>query len=160
MCSSFVSWSLQLNSVHAKTSCINKPTAGALRLFCFVRWRNAQLSCHDRSSPFFVMFSPSYTPMEEERKLMNNKGITMVQWKILNRNSSFVNPPRLPFCCEISGALLLAQPGLTAGRQAGRLAGRQTIISLLKFFSSFCNSTSNVYFKRLKMFLGLTALYQ
>ena len=27
--------------------------------------------------------------------------------------------------CEISGALHLAQPGLTAGRQAGWLAGRQ-----------------------------------
>ena len=28
----------------------------------------------------------------------------------------------LPLLCEISGALHLAQPGLTAGRQAGRLA--------------------------------------
>ena len=80
----------------------------------------------------------------------------MAQWKNLNRNNSFVNPTRLPFFCEISEALLLAQPGLTAGRQAGW----QTIISLLKFFSSFCNSTCNAYFKRLKTFLGLTALYQ
>ena len=47
---------------------------------------------------------------------MKKKGITMAQWKILNRNSSFIKPPRLPFCCEISEALLLAQPGLTAGR--------------------------------------------
>ena len=46
----------------------------------------------------------------------------MAQWKIVNRNGSFVNPPRLPFCCVISEALLLAQPGLTAGRQAGRLS--------------------------------------
>ena len=30
----------------------------------------------------------------------------------------------LPLLCEISGALHLAQPGLTAGRQAGWLAGR------------------------------------
>ena len=52
------------------------------------------------------------------------KRITMAQWKNLNRYSSFVNPPRLPFFCEISGALLLALPGLTAGRQAGRQAGR------------------------------------
>ena len=52
------------------------------------------------------------------------KDITMAQWKIVNRNGSFVNPPRLPFCCEISEALLLAQPGLTAGWQAGRQAGR------------------------------------
>ena len=63
--------------------------------------------------------------MEEERRLTNNKGIAMAQWKIANRNGSFVNPPRLPFSCEISGALHLAEPGLTAGWQAGRLAGWQ-----------------------------------
>ena len=46
------------------------------------------------------------------------------------RNKIFVNPPPLPLLCEISGALHLAQPGLTAGRpsgwQAGWLAGCQT----------------------------------
>ena len=41
------------------------------------------------------------------------------------RNNIFINPPPLPLLCEISGALHLAQPGLTAGRQAGWLAGRQ-----------------------------------
>ena len=41
------------------------------------------------------------------------------------RNNIFVNPPPLPLLCEISGALHLAQPGLTAGWLAGRLAGRQ-----------------------------------
>ena len=45
----------------------------------------------------------------------------MEQWKILNRNNSFVNPTRLPLSCEISGALLLAQLGLTAGRQADEI---------------------------------------
>ena len=35
----------------------------------------------------------------------------------------FVNPPPLPLSCEISGALHLAQPGLTAGWLAGWLAG-------------------------------------
>ena len=147
MCSSFVSWSLQLKSVHAKTSCINKPTAGALRLFCFVRWRNAQLSCHDRSSPFFVMFSPSYTPMEEERKPWTMKGITMAQWKILNRNNSFVNPTRLPVSCEISGAVHLAQPGLTWGRQAGWLASWQADEMLVNFeyFKALCRSKHSTF---------------
>ena len=56
--------------------------------------------------------------MEEERRLTNNKGITMAQWKIVNRNDGFVNPPRLPFFCEISEALHLAEPGLTASWQA------------------------------------------
>ena len=49
----------------------------------------------------------------------------MAQWVNRLRNNIFVNPPPLPLSCEISGALHLAQPGLTAGRQAGRLAGRQ-----------------------------------
>ena len=49
----------------------------------------------------------------------------MVQWVNRLRNKIFVNPPPLPLLCEISGALHLAQPGLTAGRLAGRMAGRQ-----------------------------------
>ena len=48
----------------------------------------------------------------------------MAQWVNRLRNNIFVNPPPLPLVlCESSGALHLAQPGLTAGRQAGRLAG-------------------------------------
>ena len=49
----------------------------------------------------------------------------MAQWVNRLRNNIFVNPPPLPLLCEISGALHLAQPGLTAGWQAGRQAGRQ-----------------------------------
>ena len=48
----------------------------------------------------------------------------MAQWVNRLRNKIFVNPPPLPLLYEISGALHLAQPGLTAGRQAGRLAVR------------------------------------
>ena len=50
----------------------------------------------------------------------------MAQWVNRLRNNIFVNPPPLPLLCEISGALHLAQPGLTAGWQAGRQAGRLT----------------------------------
>ena len=41
----------------------------------------------------------------------------MVQW--INRlwSNIFVNPLPLPLLCEISGALHLAQLGLTAGKQ-------------------------------------------
>ena len=49
----------------------------------------------------------------------------MAQWVNRLRNNIFVNPPPLPLLCEISGALHLAQPGLTAGWQAGWLAGWQ-----------------------------------
>ena len=51
----------------------------------------------------------------------------MAQWVNRLRNKIFVNAPPLPLLCEVSGALHLAQPGLTAGWlagwQAGRLAG-------------------------------------
>ena len=46
----------------------------------------------------------------------------MAQWVNRLWNKIFVNPPPLPLLCEISGALHLAQPGLTVGRQAVRLA--------------------------------------
>ena len=51
----------------------------------------------------------------------------MAQWVNRLRNNIFVNAPPLPLLCEISGALHLAQPGLTAGWQAGRLAGWQAV---------------------------------
>ena len=66
--------------------------------------------------------------MEEERRLTNNTGIAMAQWKIANRNGSFVNLPQLPFSCEISGALHLAEPGLTAGRLSGRLSDKNLVV--------------------------------
>ena len=47
---------------------------------------------------------------------MKDKGIAMAQWVNRLRNKIFVNAPPLPLLCEISGALHLAQPGLTAGR--------------------------------------------
>ena len=46
----------------------------------------------------------------------------MAQWVNCLQNSIFVNALPLPLLCEISVALHLAQPGLTAGRLAGRLA--------------------------------------
>ena len=46
----------------------------------------------------------------------------MAQWINRLRNKIFVNPPPLPLLWEISGALHLAQPGLTAGWQAVRPA--------------------------------------
>ena len=49
----------------------------------------------------------------------------MAQWVNCLRNNIFLNPPPLPLLCEISGALHLAQPGLTAGRLAGRQADRR-----------------------------------
>ena len=44
----------------------------------------------------------------------------MVQWVNRLRNNIFVNPPPLPLLCEVTGALHLAQPGLTAGRPSVR----------------------------------------
>ena len=72
------------------------------------------------------------------------KGIAMAQWVNRLQNSIFVNPPPLPLSCEISGALHLVEPGLTAGRQAGWLADDlQVSFKIFKFgcrlnYSSFC----------------------
>jgi len=38
-----------------------------------------------------------------------------------NRNKTFFNLPSLPWESEISGAIHLVQPGLTAGRQADEI---------------------------------------
>ena len=51
----------------------------------------------------------------------------MAQWVNRLRNKIFVNAPPLPLLCEISGALHLAQPGLTAGWPSVRLAGWQAV---------------------------------
>ena len=59
----------------------------------------------------------------------------MAQWVNRLRNNIFVNAPPLPLLCEISGALHLAQPGLTAGWLAGRLAGWLTKYSRISKFS-------------------------
>ena len=45
----------------------------------------------------------------------------MAQWVNHLRNNIFVNPLPLPLSCEISGALHLAQLGLTASRQADKI---------------------------------------
>ena len=72
------------------------------------------------------------------------KGIAMAQWVNRLRNSIFVNPPPLPLSCEISGVLHLAEPGLTAGRQAGWLADDLRVsfeifkLSCRLKYSSFC----------------------
>ena len=73
------------------------------------------------------------------------KGIAMVQRVYRLQNSIFVNPPPLPLSCEISGALHLVEPGLTAGRQAGWLQADNLRVSfeILKLscrlkYSSFC----------------------
>ena len=51
----------------------------------------------------------------------------MAQWINVLRNNSFVNPTRLPLLCEKTGALAIVEPGLTAGRQAGRQFGRPAV---------------------------------
>ena len=48
----------------------------------------------------------------------------MAQWVNRLRNKIFVNAQPLPLLCEISGALHLAQPGLTAGWPSGWQAVR------------------------------------
>ena len=60
----------------------------------------------------------------------------MAQWTNLQRNNGFVNPTPFPMLCEKSGALHLAEPGLTAGRQAGRQADENA--GEFKIFKTRC----------------------
>ena len=56
----------------------------------------------------------------------------MAQWINRLRNNIFINPPPLPLSCEISGALHLVQPGLTAGWLAGWLTKYRRISKFSK----------------------------
>ena len=47
----------------------------------------------------------------------------MAQWVNRLRNNIFINTLPLPLLCVISGALHLAQPGLTAGWLADEIQG-------------------------------------
>ena len=47
----------------------------------------------------------------------------MVQWIKVLRKKGFVNPKRLPFVCEKTGALAIVESGFMAGRQGGWQAG-------------------------------------
>ena len=63
----------------------------------------------------------------------------MAQWVNHLWNNIFINPPPLPLSCEISGALHLAQPGLTAGWLAKIQADFETFkIGCRLKYSSFC----------------------
>ena len=44
----------------------------------------------------------------------------MAQWINVFQNNGFINPTRLPFFSEKTGALAIVEPGLMAGRQAVR----------------------------------------
>ena len=59
----------------------------------------------------------------------------MAQWVNRLRNNIFVNPPPLPLSYEISGALHLAQPGLTAGWLVDKQAGWLTKYRQISKFS-------------------------
>ena len=50
----------------------------------------------------------------------------MALWINFLWNNSFVNLMRSPLLCEKTGALAVVELGLTAGRQEGKQAVRQT----------------------------------
>ena len=80
----------------------------------------------------------------------------MAQWVNHLRNNIFINPPPLPLSCEISGALHLAQPGLTAGWQADEIQADFEIFKIgcrLKY-SSFAS------FKKIQHHYSLTNAFQ
>ena len=68
----------------------------------------------------------------------------MAQWINVLWNNSFVNPTRLPLLCRNSRAVALAEPGLTAGRLAGWLAGRQNV-GKFQIFKIHCRSNFQTF---------------
>ena len=80
----------------------------------------------------------------------------VAQWTNLLRNNGFVNPTPFPMLCEKSGALHLAEPGLTAeGRQeaGGRRQTKMLVNSnflklavdcIIQLFASFKQGTASL----------------
>ena len=76
----------------------------------------------------------------------------MAQWRNLQRNNGFVNPTPFPMLCEKSGALHLAEPGLTAGRQAVRQTKmlvnskflKLAVDCIIQLFASFKQGTASL----------------
>ena len=61
----------------------------------------------------------------------------MAQWINVFRNSSFVNPTRLPLLCRNFRAIALAEPGLTAGWLADRRNAGKFQIFKIHYTSNF-----------------------
>ena len=67
----------------------------------------------------------------------------MAQWTDLQQIEKIVNRMQLYATCEKSGGLHLAEPGLAAGWQAGRLADK--IWARLKIFKACCRSNYSIF---------------
>ena len=80
----------------------------------------------------------------------------MAQWVNRLWNNTFVNLPPLPLLCEISGALHLVQPGLTAGWLAGRLADEiQVNLEIFKVGYRLKYSTCRFVYSRYSIITAL-----
>ena len=82
----------------------------------------------------------------------------MAQWVNRLRNNIFVNPPPLPLSCEISGALHLVQPGLTAGWLAGRLADEIQVD--FEIFKIGCRLKYSLHLTKIQHHYSLTNAFQ
>ena len=78
----------------------------------------------------------------------------MAQLINIFRNNSFVNPTRLPLLCRNSRAVALAEPGLTAGWQAGWL------IDEIRVNFKFLKFTIDRIFILFAVFNNVTALLE
>ena len=67
----------------------------------------------------------------------------MAQWMNLQQIEKLVNGMRLYITCEESRGLHLAEPGLTAGRQAGWLADK--IWAWLEILKVCCRSKNLIF---------------
>ena len=74
------------------------------------------------------------------------KGIIRAQWINLFRNNGFVLQTPIPFFVRKIGPVHVAEPGLTAGRQAdGRWQVADEIQVNLEIFNNHCTSKDSTF---------------
>jgi len=72
-------------------------------------------------TPLLLSTSMINYPSRGRKMKPRFKANSIIQWIERNWNKTFINLPSLPWKSEISGDVHLAQPGLTAGRQADKI---------------------------------------
>ena len=80
----------------------------------------------------------------------------MAQWTNLNQNNIFVNPTCLPLLCEKSGAMHLAEPGLTTVAGSGHFS---IIFQVFLSYFSIISRKFLTYFPFLSYFSLISQLF-
>ena len=138
----------------SQTARVAPATAGVLRQFCFL-WHNWPVKQLSQSIVTFLchVLTFLYTNGRGEKANKQQRNHHGGQWKIVNWNDSFINPPHDYLVLWNFWSPTPSRTGFMAARQA------DDYLVVYKFFK-LCNSTSRANLKHLNTFLGLIVLYQ